>query len=64
MDIVKVGGRRIEAAKLAACAVLGGAIGSLFLRHAPGTDAIAYGVLTGLLFYGLYRLASGWSARP
>jgi hypothetical protein len=58
MDIRKISGRRVEAAKLAACAVVGGAFGGLILRNAQGSDGIAIGILAGLAFYGVYRLAS------
>ncbi len=64
MDIRKISGRRVEAAKLAACAAIGAILGGLILRQAPGSDGIAIGILAGLAFYGVYRLASRYLGRP
>ena len=57
MDIRKINGRRIEAAKLAACAAIGAVLGALLLRNLPGSDGVAIGILSGLAFYGVFRLA-------
>jgi hypothetical protein len=64
MDMRKISGRRVEAAKLAACAGIGAVAGWVFLKQAPGTDGIAMGILAGLAFYGIYRLAMRFMARP
>jgi hypothetical protein len=64
MDIRKINGRRIEAAKLAACAAIGAAGGGLMIRNAQGSDGIAIGILAGLAFYGVYRLAARFMGRP
>jgi hypothetical protein len=64
MDIRKISGRRVEAAKLAACAALGAVGGWLMIRNAQGSDGIAIGILTGLAFYGVYRLAMRVFSRP
>jgi len=56
MDIRKISGRRVEAAKLAACAAIGAVGGWLMIRNLEGSNGIAIGILTGLAFYGLYRL--------
>jgi hypothetical protein len=64
MDMRKIGGRRVEAAKLAACAGIGAIGGWIFLKQAPGTDGIAMGILSGLALYGIYRLAMRFMDRP
>lgn len=64
MDIRKINGRRVEAAKLAACAAIGAAGGGLMFRNAQGGDGIAIGILAGLAFYGVYRLATLLTSRP
>jgi hypothetical protein len=63
MDIRKINGRRIEAAKLAACAAIGALLGGLLLRSLPGSDGVAIGILSGLAFYGVFRLALRVMAR-
>jgi hypothetical protein len=64
MDIRKISGRRIEAAKLAACAAIGAVGGGLMIRNAEGSNGIAIGILAGLLFYGVYRLVMRRFSRP